>query len=78
MSLDIRTPIGYFFTLIGVLLVVFGLSSDPKMYEEHSLGINVNLWWGLVLGAFGAFMLAMAWRAGRFVKGRSEKRDTET
>jgi membrane protein implicated in regulation of membrane protease activity len=38
--------------------------SDPAIYER-SLGINVNLWWGLVLFAFGAFMLIMAWRAAK-------------
>jgi membrane-bound ClpP family serine protease len=65
MSLDIRTPIGYFFTLIGIVLMVFGALSGPEMYEQHSLGINVNLWWGLVLLAFGAYMLAMALAAGK-------------
>ncbi len=65
MSLDIRMPIGYFFTLIGIVLVVFGLFSGPEIYERHSLGINVNLWWGLVLVAFGAYMLGMAYRARR-------------
>jgi HAMP domain-containing protein len=26
------------------------------------LNININLWWGLVLLAFGALMLVFAWR----------------
>jgi len=34
------------------------------MYEK-SLGINVNLWWGLVLLAFGLVMLWLAFRAHR-------------
>ena len=29
---------------------------------QKSLGINMNLWWGLVLVVFGVFMLLMAWR----------------
>jgi uncharacterized membrane protein len=65
MSLDIRMPIGYFFSLVGTILIVFGLFSDPKIYERHSLGYNVNLWWGMVLLAFGAYMLARAFTAGR-------------
>jgi hypothetical protein len=62
MGLDIRWPIGLMFTLIGALLVIFGAASDKALYEQHSLGININLVWGLVLFVFGAFMLFMAWR----------------
>ena len=62
MSLDIRIPIGLMFGLIGAMLSVFGLVSDPKIYER-SLGLNVNLAWGVALLAFSAFMLAMAYRA---------------
>lgn len=56
MRLDLRLPIGLMFSIIGVLLVVFGLASDPAIYQR-SLGVNVNLWWGLVLLAFGLVML---------------------
>ncbi len=49
MDLDVRLPIGLMFSLFGLLLVGFGLFSDPRIYEEHSLGINVNLGWGVVL-----------------------------
>ena len=63
MNLDLRLPIGLMFSVFGVLLIVFGLTSDVAIYER-SLGINVNLWWGLVLLAFGLVMLALA-RRGR-------------
>jgi len=58
MGLDIRWPIGIMFALVGALLVVFGAatSSDVEMYR-HSLGININLIWGVVLLVFGAAML---------------------
>jgi hypothetical protein len=61
MGLDIRWPIGLMFSLIGALLVINGLvtGSNAEMYKR-SLDINVNLWWGLVLLVFGAFMLVMA------------------
>jgi len=64
MKLDVRLPIGMMFTLLGALLVIFGLASDKAIYAR-SLGINVNLWWGLVLLAFGATMLAFALRSRR-------------
>jgi hypothetical protein len=54
MGLDIRWPIGLMFTLIGVLLTAFGAI---KSADSMSLGININLVWGLVLLAFGVFML---------------------
>jgi putative Mn2+ efflux pump MntP len=63
MNLDIRTPAGLLFGLIGAILVVYGLISGP-IYEK-SLGINVNLWWGLLLVVFGVAMLRLAWRAAR-------------
>lgn len=61
-QLDVRIPIGGMFTIFGVVLIVYGLVSDPAIYQR-SLGINVNLWWGLVLLAFGLVMLWLAYRA---------------
>lgn len=62
MRLDVRVPIGLMFTIIGAILVVYGLISDPAMYER-SLGININLWWGLAQLVFGVLMLWLGWRA---------------
>ena len=64
MGLDIRLPIGLMFALAGGLLVLFGLTSDPSIYRR-SLGININIWWGAVLFAFGLTMLFLAGRASR-------------
>ncbi len=64
MSLDLRVPIGLLFGLLGALLAIYGLVSDPAIYRV-SLGINVNLWWGLVLALFGCGMLGSAWLAAR-------------
>ncbi len=66
MGLDIRWPIGLMFSLVGLLLTIFGLvtGEDAAMYSR-SLDINVNLRWGLVLLVFGAAMLLMAWRGSR-------------
>lgn len=62
MGLDIRMPIGIMFSLLGLLLSVFGLVGDKAIYAK-SLGINVNLGWGVVLMVFGAIMIGLAMRA---------------
>ncbi len=63
MGLDIRWPIGLMFSLVGLLMTVFGFVTrgDAEMYKR-SLDININLIWGIVLLIFGGFMLAMAMR----------------
>jgi hypothetical protein len=65
MDLDVRFPIGLMFSLFGVLLAAFGLFADPSIYAAHSLGINVDLVWGIVMMVFGKTMLFVAWRARR-------------
>lgn len=62
MQLDVRLPIGLLFSLFGILLTGFGLVSDKQIYDQHSLGININLGWGIVLLIFGLVMLALALR----------------
>jgi hypothetical protein len=64
MSLDLRLPIGLLFLLLGVLLLLYGAVSDPALYQA-SLGVNVNVWWGLVMAAFGGLMLGLSWRGSR-------------
>jgi ABC-type Fe3+-siderophore transport system permease subunit len=64
MGLDIRWPIGLMFTLIGVMLAING--ALVKSDHAISLGININLIWGIVLLVFGAFMLVLA------VKGKNK------
>jgi multisubunit Na+/H+ antiporter MnhG subunit len=61
MGLDIRLPIGLLFSVIGLLLVGFGIFSDKSIYQR-SLGLNVNLAWGAVLLVFGAIMVIMGRR----------------
>lgn len=64
--MDIRLPLGLLFAVFGALLAGFGLTTmSSGMYAEHSLGINVNLWSGLAMLAFGGalFWIARADRA---------------
>ena len=56
MNFDLRLPIGALFTLYGALLTLYGAFGDKAQYAR-SLGLNVNLIWGLVLLAFGLAML---------------------
>jgi hypothetical protein len=58
---DIRIPIGLMFSVLGVLITVFGLvtKSNTAMYQR-SLGINVNLVMGVVMLVFGLIMLYLS------------------
>ena len=64
MGLDIRWPIGFMFTLIGILLTGYGVF---KSADSVSLGLNINMIWGSVLLLFGAAMLFGA------IRGRNDK-----
>ena len=62
MKFDLRFPVGFLFTLYGVMLAIYGAISDKAIYKK-SLGMNVNLCWGLVMLVFGLVMLFFAWRS---------------
>jgi len=64
MGLDIRWPIGLMFTLIGVLLTGYGVF---KAADSASLGLNINMIWGIVLLVFGSLMLFGA------IRGKNDK-----
>ena len=59
MGLDIKVPIGLMFTILGLLLTIFGLATagNTEMYER-SLDININLWTGAAMLVLGIVMLA--------------------
>jgi hypothetical protein len=69
MDVDIRFPIGFMFSILGLLLTIFGLvtSGDTLLYGR-SLGVNVNLWSGLMMVVFWALMLIFAFRSKKLVK----------
>ena len=51
------------FSVFGVLVAGYGAATrGDEMYSRHSLGINVNLWWGIAMLIFGAGMLLLARR----------------
>ena len=63
---DIRIPIGALFTLMGVILAIYGVATrtDVELYGR-SEDIIINLWWGLIMIVFGAGMLYFGLRANR-------------
>lgn len=66
MSLDIRIPIGLMFVIVGAILLVFGLVTfNSETIYKVSMGININLWSGIVSLVFGLLMLGLAWRAAQ-------------
>jgi hypothetical protein len=64
MGLDIRLPMGAFFVLIGLILSGYGWLGNKEIYQQ-SLGINVNLGWGLVLLLFGLVMVIAGRRSAK-------------
>ena len=58
MATDIRLPIGWLFSALGVILVGYGLYTHGNPMYGRSEGVNINLWWGLIILAFGAGALA--------------------
>ncbi|MBN2611642.1 MAG: hypothetical protein JXB00_08805 [Bacteroidales bacterium] len=58
MGLDIKFPIGLMFAIFGVMLTIQGIATSgaTELYAK-SFGVNVNLWSGLFMLAFGSLML---------------------
>jgi hypothetical protein len=59
--LDLRVPSGWFFTLLGVILISVGVL-QPDLRAALT-DVNVNLYSGISMLAFGLFLLALARRA---------------
>ena len=58
--LDLRKPAGYFFGLLGVLLVATGLLGQ---FHAPLLETNLNLQFGIFCLVFGGIFLWLARRA---------------
>jgi len=64
-ALDLKLPIGWLLGAYGVLLTVYGLLTGKEM-SAISLGINVNLIWGILMLAIGGgFLLAAFLKKGK-------------
>jgi hypothetical protein len=56
--LDLRIPTGFFFSLIGLILLALGVLTPGLRASLTDL--NVNLYCGIAMLAFGGMMLLLA------------------
>lgn len=61
--LDLRLPTGLFFALAGLILLAMGVFSPDT--RAALTEVNVNLYCGLFMVAFGGLMLLLAWRGSQ-------------
>lgn len=52
--LDLRFVIGVFFTIVGLLLLVYSFMPDGETAQ------SVNRWCGMVFGIFGIVMIVLS------------------
>ena len=65
MGLDIRIPLGLLFLITGGILAAYGfVTRGSAAVYEKSMGVNLNLTWGLIMFCFGLVM---------FLVGRRQK-----
>ncbi len=57
-AFDVRLPLGVLFALCGGILVLHGAWVGIRV-----VGININLWWGIVMIAFGMGFLVLGGRS---------------
>jgi predicted phage tail protein len=65
--MDLRVPSGWFFTLLGLILLGMGVFA-PETRAALTTA-DVNLYSGASMLVFGLFLLLMAWRATHLGKG---------
>lgn len=59
MNLDLRIPMGLMFMIVGAIMGLFGFFTRGSAIYERSVGMNINLIWGLVMLAFGLMMFLL-------------------
>ena len=58
---DLRRPTGFLFSLLGLILLVYGLF-NPAARAPLDADVNVNLWTGLTMLIFGGCLLWLSFR----------------
>lgn len=59
--MDLRKPSGWFFAMLGVLLIATGLFQPGA--RAPLTEVNINLYSGISMAAFGGILLWLARRA---------------
>lgn len=74
MNVDLRIPMGMMFTLMGAVLMAFGLSTNnnAEIYAR-CLGINFNLWCGMALLVFGLLIVTFGRRGQMKIEAAKKK-----
>ena len=63
MGLDIRIPLGLLFLITGGILSVYGfVTRGSAAVYAKSMGVNLNLTWGLIMFVFGLVMFVVGKR----------------
>ena len=59
--LDIKIPIGFMFSIFGIILTIYGIytNGNAELYKK-SFEININLWSGIGMIIFGGLMLFLS------------------
>jgi hypothetical protein len=68
MKLDLRIPLGLMFTIVGLILTIFGAVTRGSAIYRQSAGMNINLIWGLVMLVFGVSMFLLGRHADKHPK----------
>ncbi|AXC10580.1 hypothetical protein ACPOL_1232 [Acidisarcina polymorpha] len=61
--MDLRIPMGLMFLIVGAILTIYGLVTQGSPIYEKSVGMNINLIWGLVMLVFGGTMFLLGRRS---------------
>lgn len=72
MNTDIRFPIGLLFSILGLIITIYGFMTNGGEMYKASLGININVYSGVGLLVFGVLMLGMAIKGLAKAKSKAE------
>jgi hypothetical protein len=53
MGLDIRIPLGLIFLITGGIISLYGFFTRNSAIYDKSMGVNLNLTWGVIMFIFG-------------------------
>jgi SSS family solute:Na+ symporter len=72
LKTDLRTPMGMMFAFAGAILTAFGMATRQNTVAyQKSLGIDGNLWWGIVVLLTGIVLVQLGRRGQmRIEKGK--------
>ena len=78
MHLDVRIPAGMMLSITGSVLTAFGIATRSRtdIYVK-SMGINGNLWWGLVLLVCGLIVVSLGRKGQGEIELHREKMGTK-